>query len=94
MAKARRGAVKVEWRSLLALRPECRPDDAPSTGCRAGLIELAQNGSQRVFDRRRPVAANVALPWIEQERIGLGPARRIGVPPKQSDARELARAGL
>jgi hypothetical protein len=31
-------------------------------------IELAGTGSQRVFDRRRPVAANVALPWIEQER--------------------------
>jgi hypothetical protein len=31
-------------------------------------IELAGNGSQRVFDRRRPVAGNVALPWIEQDR--------------------------
>jgi hypothetical protein len=32
------------------------------------LIELAGNGSQRVFDRRRAVTANVALPWIEQDR--------------------------
>jgi hypothetical protein len=30
-------------------------------------IELAGNGSQRVFDRRRPGAANVALPWIEHD---------------------------
>jgi hypothetical protein len=32
------------------------------------LIELAGNGSQRVFDRRRSVAANVALPWIAPDR--------------------------
>jgi hypothetical protein len=31
-------------------------------------IELAANGSQRIFDRRRPVAANVTLPWIEPDR--------------------------
>jgi hypothetical protein len=31
------------------------------------LIELAGNGSQRVFDRRRAVAANVTLPWIEPD---------------------------
>ena len=31
-------------------------------------IELSPNGSQRVFDRRRAVATNVALPWIEQGR--------------------------
>ena len=31
-------------------------------------IELAGNESQRVFDRRRAVAANVALPRLDQDR--------------------------
>jgi hypothetical protein len=32
------------------------------------LIELAGNGSQHVFDRRRVLAGDTALPWIEQDR--------------------------
>jgi hypothetical protein len=46
------------------------------------LIELAGNGAQRIFDRRRVLAGDAALPWIEQDRrprdrrrIGLGPVR-------------------
>ena len=29
------------------------------------VIELAANGSRRVFERRRVDAGNVTLPWIE-----------------------------
>jgi hypothetical protein len=32
-------------------------------------IELAQNGSQRVFDRRRVLAGDTTLPWIEQGNL-------------------------
>ena len=31
-------------------------------------IELAGNGSQRIFDRRRVLAGDTALSWIEQDR--------------------------
>ena len=32
------------------------------------VIELAANGSRRVFERRRVDAGNVTLPWIERGR--------------------------
>ena len=32
------------------------------------VIELAANGSRRVFERRRVDAGNVTLPWIEWGR--------------------------
>jgi hypothetical protein len=32
------------------------------------VIELAQNGSQRIFERRRVDASNISLPWTEQSR--------------------------
>jgi hypothetical protein len=32
------------------------------------LIELAANGSRRVFERRRVDAGNVTLPWIGRGR--------------------------
>jgi len=28
------------------------------------VVELAENGSQRIFDRRPPGAGNFRLPWI------------------------------
>src|SRR5262249_46147060 len=31
------------------------------------VVELAENGWQRIFDRRRPDAANFTLPWMEPE---------------------------
>ena len=29
------------------------------------VVELAENGSQRIFDPRRPDAGNFRLPWIK-----------------------------
>jgi hypothetical protein len=75
-------AAQLGWDAWALFGCRCHSSGGPGTGLLWAVnggrvveihrdwagIELAANGSQRVFDRRRVLAGDTILPWIEQDR--------------------------